>query len=122
VLSGSVEPLAEPFTRYWPLDVWRVAIAAAALWLAVLVTRLCVARWRDARAGKRDRRTHPAVYMSYALCLWAIGGYRIAAIGQPMDSRLIVTTVIVILAIYGLAKRLKFSMQPPHRREPPPGH
>lgn len=107
---------AEPFTEYLWFDLYRVALAAFALWMAVLVLRLGWHRFLDLRAGRRDERTHPFVYLSYALALGAIAGFRIGGLGTSPEVRLWVASAIVLFGFLGLTRRLRFSLRPPHRR------
>lgn len=99
--------------QYLIFDLWRLLVTTCALWLGALVLKLCWDRFRDPDSG----RTHPLTYLSYAVALFAIAGYRIAALGEPPEPRLAITTTIVVLGLIGVLKRVRLPWKPPHLRD-----
>lgn len=91
--------------QYLIFDLLRIAIAAGALWLGVLILRLCWTRWSNPDPTRQD--VHPFTYLSFALALFSIGGFRIAALGEAPEIRLVITSVIVGLGLVGVLKRVE---------------
>lgn len=116
-MPPTTSAMVEPFTGdYLWLDIYRVVLAAAALWLALLVLRLMVNRWKDMRSGGLGRGPHPATHASYALTLIAIGGFRIEGLGTGPDLRMWIGTAVVALGLWGVLYKVRFDLKPPHRR------
>lgn len=89
------------------IDLWRIAVIAMALWMGLLVVRLAFTRWRDARHGVQDERTHPFIYVSYSLALFSVAGFRAAHLGDgDITAQLLASTAIVITGAIGLSQRV----------------
>lgn len=94
------------FEDFTPVDYWRIAVAAAALWLAFLVLRMAWVRWRT---PSERHRTHPATHVSFALLLGTVATRRVENIGLPPDAYLYVTSTAVILGLVGVLRRVRLS-------------
>lgn len=101
-----------------PVDAWRLVLMATSLWMAALVFSLFLRRWRDVRERERgtDDRTHPLTYLSYALTLVAITGFRPKHFGEGVSPELVAATIIVVTGGIGIARRVRIDLTPPWRR------
>jgi hypothetical protein len=107
--------LAEPFTDHWVLDIIRCAVGAAALWLAALVVKLMLVRWKD-RNSPDEVRTHPATMISYLIALLGIALRRSVQLGDPFDPFLLLAVAILATGYYGVLRRVDVTFKPPWRR------
>jgi hypothetical protein len=105
----------EPFTTYLWLDVLRCLIGAASLWLAALIVKLTLRRWR-ARNEPGQLRTHPATMVSYTLCLLGSSLRRASQLGDPFDPFMILAVLILVTGYYGVLRRVDMTLQPPWKR------
>lgn len=90
--------------EYWYLDLLRILIAAGALWLGILILKLCWSRWRNPDPARQD--VHPFTYLSFATALFSIAGFRVAALGSDFEIRIPITFTIVALGMIGVKRRV----------------
>jgi uncharacterized membrane protein YjjP (DUF1212 family) len=123
-------PLADPFTTYLALDIVRVVIAPAALVLFALVLRLTILRWRRrfTDPARYAEQTHPAVMLSYAICVLVVGVRRTDGLGEPFSGYMLVGVAVLVLGYIGVLRRVRLRVPPPPWRrrawrddEDPPG-
>lgn len=109
-------PLAEPFTEYLAYDIVRVLVAPAALVLAALVFRLAMHRWRRRWTDpeRYAQQTHPAVMLSFALCLFFMAIRRVDSLGTPWSWYVVPSIVILVSGYIGVLRRV--DMRWPWRR------
>lgn len=100
-------------TDYVLVDLVRVLVIAGSLWLAALVLRL---GWGRRAAQGSAERPSLFTYASFAVALLLIGIRRVEAFGGPADWHLIAEAFVVVLGLLGVARRIRFTAQPPWRR------
>jgi hypothetical protein len=92
-------------------DIARVAIAADAMLLCLLIARLGWERYIEHDPDPETDRPHWATYASFAIALFSIAVYRFTSIGDPIDSRFWVSLAIVTLGTYGVLKRVRLGIR-----------
>ena len=92
-----------------------VEIAALVL-LASVILRLGLHRWRDARRGLVDSRSHPFTYLAYALALLMLAVQCIDPDGPPHWVLYSLVVAVLVFGFLGINTRVKFSLRPPWRR------
>ena len=91
---------------YLWMDALRVLLAVAALWLATLVLRLGWMQRHDVR-NPAAIKPHIATYVSYALSLVTLAGFRLQHVGEPPTLGMIPTIVCIGAGLWGVLSRTR---------------
>jgi hypothetical protein len=95
------------------LDVWRMALVAVLICMAVFLFR----RALRARHPRPYPTTHPAMHVSYGVALLVVASYQIEMFGKPPHWQLLAATGVVLLSLYGwIRSGIRVDLRAPHKR------